>query len=79
MRDAPVDDAFWQNTLGQAVSLRRALRLDEATDAYRLVHSEGDGLSGLIAGIALVVPNMAWAFGIGIAIDLLIRRMKIKV
>jgi 23S rRNA (cytosine1962-C5)-methyltransferase len=47
--DTPVDDAFWQNTLGQAVSLRRALRLDEATDAYRLVHSEGDGLSGLIA------------------------------
>jgi SulP family sulfate permease len=33
----------------------------------------------LIAGIALVVPNMAWAFGIGIAIDLLIRRMKIRV
>ena len=24
------------------------LRLDEATDAYRLVHAEGDGLSGLV-------------------------------
>jgi len=27
----------------------------------------------LIAGIALAVPNMAWAFGIGIAVDLFIR------
>lgn len=33
----------------------------------------------LIAGIALVVPNMAWAFGIGIGMDLLIRRLQIKV
>jgi sulfate permease, SulP family len=27
----------------------------------------------LIAGVALVVPNMAWAFGIGIVVDLFIR------
>jgi SulP family sulfate permease len=33
----------------------------------------------LISGIALAVPNMAWAFGIGIATDLFIRRMKIKI
>lgn len=33
----------------------------------------------LIAGIALAVPNMGWAFGIGIAVDLFIRRMKIKI
>jgi len=33
----------------------------------------------LIAGIALAVPNMAWAFGIGIATDLFIRRAKIKI
>lgn len=33
----------------------------------------------LIAGIALAVSNMAWAFGIGIAADLFIRRMKIKI
>lgn len=33
----------------------------------------------LISGIALAVPNMAWAFGIGIAADLFIRRMKIKI
>ena len=33
----------------------------------------------LIAGIALAVPNMGWAFGIGIATDIFIRKMKIKI
>ena len=33
----------------------------------------------LIAGIALVVPNMGWAFGVGIAADIFIRKMKIKI
>jgi SulP family sulfate permease len=33
----------------------------------------------LITGIALAVPNMAWAFGIGIATDLFIRRLGIKI
>jgi len=33
----------------------------------------------LIAGIALAVPNMAWAFGIGIAVDLFLRRTKTKI
>jgi len=46
--DAPVDDAFWRAALSRAIDLRRRLRIDETTDAYRLVHAEGDGLSGLI-------------------------------
>ena len=33
----------------------------------------------LIAGIALVIPNMAWAFGIGILVDSVIRLLKIKI
>jgi len=33
----------------------------------------------LIAGIALAVPNMAWAFAVGIGTDLFIRKMKIKI
>jgi len=33
----------------------------------------------LIAGIALAVPNMAWAFGIGIVVDLVIRKKGIKI
>jgi 23S rRNA (cytosine1962-C5)-methyltransferase len=47
--ETPIDAAFWRARLEQAVALRRQLKLDEVTDAYRLVHSEGDGLSGLIA------------------------------
>jgi 23S rRNA (cytosine1962-C5)-methyltransferase len=46
--DAPVDEAFWRQRLTQAVALRQQLRLDEITDACRLVHSEGDALSGLV-------------------------------
>jgi 23S rRNA (cytosine1962-C5)-methyltransferase len=43
------DLAFWRRKLAAAVSLRREiLRLDEATDAYRLIHAESDGLSGLV-------------------------------
>ncbi len=46
--DLAIDDAFWRTRLGEAIDLRRRLNLDETTDAYRLVHAEGDGLSGLI-------------------------------
>jgi 23S rRNA (cytosine1962-C5)-methyltransferase len=43
------DEAFWQRKLAEAVKLRREmLRLDEASDAYRLIHAEADGLSGLV-------------------------------
>lgn len=44
-----IDAGFFARRLAYAVGLRRDwLRLDEITDAYRLVHSEGDGLSGLV-------------------------------
>ena len=33
----------------------------------------------LIAGIALAVPNMAWAFGVGILVDLFIRRARVRI
>ena len=33
----------------------------------------------LIAGIALAVPNMSWAFAIGIGLDFFIRKMKIRI
>jgi 23S rRNA (cytosine1962-C5)-methyltransferase len=48
-KDEPLDDAFFARRIDQAVSLRKDwLKLDEVTSAYRLVHSEGDGLSGLV-------------------------------
>lgn len=44
-----VDEAFFAARLARAIELRRGwLGLDAVTDAYRLVHSEGDGLSGLV-------------------------------
>ena len=46
--DSPGVD-FWRERIARAVSLRRAtLDLDAATNAYRVLHAEGDGLSGLI-------------------------------
>ncbi len=48
-QDEPVDDAFFVRKIDEAVSFRReTLKLDEVTNAYRLVHSEADGLSGLV-------------------------------
>jgi 23S rRNA (cytosine1962-C5)-methyltransferase len=45
-----IDDAFFARRIGRAVSLRRELLgLDKITDAYRIVNSEGDCLSGLVA------------------------------
>jgi 23S rRNA (cytosine1962-C5)-methyltransferase len=58
-----IDDAFFARRLAQAVALRRDwLKLDEVSDAYRLVHSEGDGLSGLVVdrfGTTLVLEFFA--------------------
>ncbi len=45
-----VDEAFFRERLRTAVQWReQMLSAEENTDAIRLVHSEGDGLSGLIA------------------------------
>src|SRR6516225_9827835 len=44
-----IDADFFARRLDRAVSLRcEALALDAVSDAYRLVHSEGDDLSGLV-------------------------------
>jgi 23S rRNA (cytosine1962-C5)-methyltransferase len=47
--DVVVDADWFARRIADAVSLRRdVLRLDEVSDAWRVVHSEGDGLSGLV-------------------------------
>jgi 23S rRNA (cytosine1962-C5)-methyltransferase len=47
--DAPPGEPFWEGRLDAAVALRRdLLRVESETDAYRVLHAEGDGLSGLI-------------------------------
>jgi 23S rRNA (cytosine1962-C5)-methyltransferase len=44
-----VDEAWFARKVAQAVSLRRdVLRLDEVSNAWRVFHSEGDGISGLV-------------------------------
>lgn len=43
-----IDDEFWRERIASALELRRTLGLNATTDAYRIVHSEGDRLSGLI-------------------------------
>ncbi|TWH99704.1 23S rRNA (cytosine1962-C5)-methyltransferase [Luteimonas cucumeris] len=44
-----VDAGWFARRIGEAVALRRdVLKLDEVSDAWRVVHSEGDGLSGLV-------------------------------
>src|SRR5467141_2072752 len=62
-RDEAIDADFFARRLEQAIALRRQwLGLDAVTDAYRLVHSEGDGLSGLVVdrfGPTLVVEFFA--------------------
>ncbi len=41
--------SMWENRIDRAIALRRdLLKLDESTNAYRVIHAEADGLSGLI-------------------------------
>lgn len=45
----PVDELYFLRLLDRAVDLRlHQLRLPERTEAFRVVHSDGDGLSGLV-------------------------------
>lgn len=57
--DPPLDGAFFRQKLAHALELRRTLHLPGPdTDAFRLVHAEGDDLPGLMVdrfGDALVV------------------------
>ena len=44
-------EAYWQNKLNEAYKLRQGLVANNATNAYRLVHAEGDNIPGLIVDI----------------------------
>src|SRR4249919_2527749 len=47
--DVDVDAAWFARKIAEAVQLRRdILKLDQISNAWRVVHSEGDGLSGLV-------------------------------
>src|SRR5262245_15970676 len=59
-----IDAAFFERRLNRAFELRRQWqKLADVTDAYRLVFSEGDGLSGLVVdrfGNTLVLEFFAF-------------------
>ncbi|KIQ96205.1 class I SAM-dependent rRNA methyltransferase [Lysobacter sp. A03] len=47
--NAVIDADWFASKIAAAVSLRRdVLKLDEVSDAWRVFHSEGDGISGLV-------------------------------
>jgi len=47
-----IDEHFWTFKVEKAIMLRRDIGLpSQSTDAYRLIHGEGDGLPGLIVDI----------------------------
>jgi len=46
--DEPIDRAFYARRLAAAIDRRQRLIDDPATDAYRLIFAESDGLPGLI-------------------------------
>lgn len=49
--DEPIDQGYWQQRLRVALDVRRRMNFGTQTDAYRLVHGEGDCLPGLIIDI----------------------------
>ena len=49
--DEPIDEGYWQQRLSVALDVRRRMNFGAQTDAYRLVHGEGDCLPGLIIDI----------------------------
>ena len=49
--DEPIDEGYWQQRLRVALDVRRRMNFGAQTDAYRLVHGEGDCLPGLIIDI----------------------------
>ena len=51
--DRPIDRSFWHERLQAAYDMRLALRLanSDTTNAYRLVHGEGDNLPGLVIDV----------------------------
>ncbi|MCF7689076.1 MAG: class I SAM-dependent rRNA methyltransferase [Cephaloticoccus sp.] len=46
--ELPLDEIYFEQAIRRAVALRRELfKLDEVSDAWRLLNSDGDGMSGL--------------------------------
>ncbi len=60
--DVAIDSNFWKSKLQKALDTRKSIGLPNSeTDIFRLVHGEGDGLTGLIidvyADTAVIQPH----------------------
>ena len=71
-------EGAWEQSLDRAVSMRRdLLRLDADTDAYRVVHAEGDGLPGLVVDrFGDVLSAEVFSVGMWRRIDPILRRLE---
>lgn len=73
---ATIDGAWWRQTLRAALERRASLTADDATNAYRLVHGENDGLPALIvdryaATLVVKVYSAAWFPHLAAVVDAL--------
>ena len=74
-----IDQNFWNEKLMSAYQMRRAIGLTDnaETNCFRLVHAEGDGLSGLVIdfynGIAVVQCHAA---GMHLMMDFILTGLK---
>jgi 23S rRNA (cytosine1962-C5)-methyltransferase len=46
--DKPIDREFFRKRIRGAIDFRRMLQIEGQGDAYRLIHSESDGIAGLV-------------------------------
>jgi 23S rRNA (cytosine1962-C5)-methyltransferase len=82
-RDTPIDAALFRRRIDQALAFRKQLSLPggtagHETNAFRLVHAEGDGLPGLIVDVfGDVLTVQLNTFGVkrreGVVLDELLR------
>ncbi len=51
--DIPIDLEYWKKVIQKAITLRKNLHLidNPKTNCYRLIHGEGDGVSGLVIDV----------------------------
>ena len=75
--DALPDEAWWQRKLEDAVGLRRdILKLNDSTDSYRVIHAEGDGLSGLVIDkLGDVLSAQCFALGMYQRSEAIVKRL----
>jgi 23S rRNA (cytosine1962-C5)-methyltransferase len=79
--DEPVQEAFWQARLKQALAYRRRVVRD--SNAFRLVYAEADGFPGLIIDsydghLVVQVHHVGMARLLGLLVDLLHRLVQPK-